>query len=225
MKQENLDTIAVLREAGTAVISDVFDNLGMEPMALANDLWPTTGERQRAFAGPAYTVNGVWKQGALKGDRDKLQAIDEMPEGSVAVWAANGAQGVCCFGDLLATAMKHRSVAGVVVDGGVRDLGFLRGLDLPMMIAYRTPVQALGRWKVTGCQGPVNVRGAIAESVTILPGDIIVADDDGVIAVPSVRAREVADLAASWESKDRAARDDIANGMKLLDAVDKHGSL
>ena len=88
MKQENLDVMAVLREAGTAVISDVFDNLGMDPMALANDLWPTTGERQKPFAGPAYTVNGVWKQGPLKGDRDKLQAIDDMRKGSVAVWAA-----------------------------------------------------------------------------------------------------------------------------------------
>jgi 4-hydroxy-4-methyl-2-oxoglutarate aldolase len=225
MKHENLELIAVLREAGTAVISDVFDNLGMEPLALANDLWPANGERQGPFAGPAYTVNGIWKQSALKGDRDKLQAIDDMPEGSVAVWAANGARGVCCFGDLLATAMKHRGVAGVVVDGGVRDLGFLRGLDLSMMIAYRTPVQALGRWKVTGCQEPVTVRGAIAESVTIHPGDLIVADDDGVIVVPFAKAGEVADLAASWESKDRAARDDIANGMKLLDAVAKHGSL
>jgi regulator of RNase E activity RraA len=225
MTRDNPDPLKVLREAGTAVISDVFDNLDMEPLALAVDLWPTTGERQRSFAGQAYTVSGIPQEGGQKSDRDKLRAIDEMPKSSVAVWAANGAQGVCCFGDLLATAMMHRGIAGAVVDGGVRDLSFLRDLDLPMMVAYRTPVQGLGRWKVVGCQEPVSVRGAIAESITINPGDIIVADADGVIAVPAAKADQVADLAAGWGSKDQAARDDIENGMKLLDAMDKHGSL
>jgi len=217
-------TVETLRKAGTAVISDVFDNLGLAPQALATDLWPTRGPGV-SFAGPAYTVAGESRLGANRGDRDKLQAIDDMVPGAVALWAGGNIRGVCCFGDLLASAMKCRGVAGVVVDGGIRDLAFMRQLDVPMMVRYRTPAQAIGRWKVTGVQQPVRVRGAVEEWVTVRPGDILVADDDGVIAVPQSLAETFAEKAAAWESKDSSAREDILGGMKLLDALAKHGSL
>ncbi|MCP4548548.1 MAG: RraA family protein [bacterium] len=225
MSKVSKETIAILKSAGTAVIGDVADNLGLKPEPLANDLWPTRGSESEPFAGPAYTVGGVPCTDGAKGDRPKLKAIDEMPEDCVALWAGNGMQGICCFGDLLASAMKCRGVAGVVVDGGIRDLGFLRTLELSMMVQYASPAQAIGRWRVTDCQVPVEVRGAIAERVTIHPGDIIVADEDGVIVVPAGRADEFARLAADWESKDQAAREDIMNGMKLLDAIEKYGAL
>jgi len=216
--------VETLRKAGTAVISDVFDNLGLTPLALANDLWPTRGPGV-SFAGPAYTVAGQSRLGANRGDRDKLQAIDDMGPGAVALWAGGDIRGVCCFGDLLASAMKCRGVAGVVVDGGIRDLAFMRELDVPMMVRYRTPAQAIGRWKVTQVQEPVRVRGAAEDWVVVRPGDILVADDDGVIAVPQSLAETFAGKAAAWESKDRSAREDILGGMKLLDALAKHGSL
>jgi len=216
--------VETLRKAGTAVISDVFDNLGLVPLALATDLWPTRGP-DVSFAGPAYTVAGETRLSANRGDRDKLQAIDDMVPGTVALWAGGDIRGVCCFGDLLASAMKCRGVAGVVVDGGIRDLAYMRELELPMMVRYRTPAQAIGRWKVTEIQQPVQVRGALEDWVVVRPGDILVADDDGVIAVPQSLAETFADKAAAWESKDTSAREDILGGMKLLDALGKHGAL
>ncbi len=218
------ETIETLRAAGAAVVADVFDRLGLVPPALATDLWPTRGPGG-SFAGPAYTVAGESRLGPNRGDREKLQAIDDMPEGCVALWAGGDIRGVCCFGDLLASAMKCRGVAGVVVDGGVRDLAYLRELDLPMLVRYRTPAQAIGRWKVTAAQVPVRVRGALADWVTVHPGDILVADDDGAITVPRSLAGQVAELAAAWESKDQTARADILGGMKLLEALAKHGAL
>lgn len=140
-------------------------------------------------AGTAYTISGCMQPGPWRSDREKLAAIDAMTPGVVAVFAGNG-------------------IAGVVVDGGIRDLGFIRSLDLPVMVRYRTPAQAIGRWKVTAVQEPVKVRGALQEWVTVNPGDAMVAE-----------------LAASWESKDQAARADIQQGMRLLDALDKHGAL
>ena len=224
MTPANQATVETLRKAGTAVISDVFDNVGLVPLALATDLWPTRGPGV-SFAGPAYTVAGESRLGANRGDRDKLQAIDDMVPGAVALWAGGDIRGVCCFGDLLASAMKCRGVAGVVVDGGIRDLAFMRQLDVPMMVRYRTPAQAIGRWKVTGVQQPVRVRGAVEDWVVVRPGDILVADDDGVVAVPQALAETFAEKAAAWESKDSSAREDILGGMKLLDALAKHGSL
>ncbi len=217
-------TVELLARAGTAVIADVFDTRGQTPPVMANDLWPTRGYGS-SFAGQAYTVNGISQTGSRQGDTEKLRAIDEMTDGVVAVFAGNDCQGVCCFGDLLASAMKCRGIAGVVVDGGVRDLAFLRELDLPMLVRYRTPAQAIGRWKVTDHQAPVKVRGALENWLVVNPGDIIVADDDGAIVVPLEMAATIAAEAAAWEAKDQSARQDILGGMKLIEALNKHNAL
>jgi regulator of RNase E activity RraA len=217
-------TLQTLLEAGTAVIADVFDTMGQLPPVLDNALYsiPETGIR---FIGPAYTVSGESHQDSVTGDRAKLAAIDEMPPGAVPVWAGNDIRGVCCFGDLLATAMKARGCAGVVVDGGVRDLAYLRTLGLPMMVRYRTPAQAIGRWQVVERQVPVQVRGALADWVTINPGDIIVADEDGAIIVPANLASAVAVQVAAHAATEIDAREEIRNGLPLLAALDKFGHL
>ena len=85
-------------------------------------------------------------------DRAKLAAIDGMTPGVVGVSAGNDIRGVCCFGRLLGSAMKARGCAGVVADGGVPDTSYLRTLGLPMVSRYRTPAQAIGRWRVTAHQ-------------------------------------------------------------------------
>jgi regulator of RNase E activity RraA len=216
--------LETLIEAGTAVISDIFDNLGRLPLVLDNALFPIPGEGIK-FAGPAYTIAGEAYSWSGKGDRSKLAAIDSMPVGVVPVWAGNDIRGVCCFGDLLAEAMKARGCAGVVVDGGVRDVSYLRTLHLPMMVRYRTPAQAIGRWRVLDRQIPVRVRGALEDWLTVEPGDVIVADDDGVIVVPAALLSDMASRVVEWADKDSQAREDIRKGTFLLDALEKYGHL
>ncbi len=213
-----------LVQAGTAVIADVFDTMGQLPPVLDNTMFPIpeTGVR---FIGPAYTIAGESDRESARGDRAKLAAIDEMPPGVVAIWAGNDIRGVCCFGDLLATAMKARGCQGVVVDGGVRDIAFLRTLGLPMLARYRTPAQAIGRWRVVSRQVPVQVRGALTDWVTVAPGDIVVADDDGVIIVPSKLCAEVAARVMAWIEAETGAREDISHGLPLLAALEKYGHL
>ena len=197
-------TLKSLSQAGTAVIADIFDNLGHLPPVLDNNLFPIPGPGVR-FVGPAYTIAGESRSWSGRGDRDKLAAIDEMSSGVVAVWAGNDIRGVCCFGDLLATAMKARGCAGVVVDGGVRDLAYLRGLNLPMMARYRTPAQSIGRWRVIDSQTPVRVRGALEAWVTVEPGDVVLADDDGVIIVPSAMVADIVSQAMETLAREAQA--------------------
>jgi 4-hydroxy-4-methyl-2-oxoglutarate aldolase len=214
-----------LLASGTAVISDVFDNLGLTPQSLDTGLFPILASAA-PFAGPAYTVAGesfTWSDGS--GDRNKLAAIDQMTLGVVAVWAGKDIRGVCCFGDLLAEAMKARGVTGVVVDGGVRDTAYLRNMGMPMMVRYRTPSQAIGRWRVTACQEPVRVRGAVTDWVTVNPGDLVVSDEDGVVVIPSDMVDEFDRRASAWAEKDHQARRDIKKGALLLDTLDKYGHL
>ena len=121
-----------------------------------------------AFAGPAYTVTGESVR-FTGGDRVKLAAIDNMPAGVVAVWASMDAKGVCCFGDLLASAMRARGCAAAVVDGGVRDTAFLAEFGMPVVARYQTPAQGVGRWRVTASQVEVRVRGALEEWLSVTP--------------------------------------------------------
>ena len=216
--------LKVLLDAGTAVISDVFDSLGRKPMVLDTALFPVKGAGD-GFAGPAYTIVGESEEWSSGGDREKLAAIDAMPPGVVPVWAGTDIRGVCCFGDLLASSMQARGCAGVVVDGGVRDTAYLRTLAMPVVARFRTPAQGVHRWKVKAAQLPVRVRGAIEDWVTVQPGDNVVADDDGVIVVPEQMLEEVSRRVAEWSSTESAAREDILRGTPLLEALAKYGHL
>ncbi len=216
------DTTAILQTAGTAAIADIFDQLHLLPPVLDNRLYPVL--EGSTFAGPAYTVAGEARTYS-GGDRLKLEAIDGMTQGAVAVWAGKDAEGVCCFGDLLATAMRARGVTAAVVDGGVRDMRFLRECGMPVYTRYRSPAQGIGRWKVTGYQAPVEVRGALCEWLTISPGDLIVGDADGLIAIPSAMVGQIAAAAGKLSTTESEARNDIANGLPLLAAIAKYGHL
>lgn len=217
-----MDIAAAFKDAGTSVIADVLDERGLRPGVFHDDVLPL--RKGVAFAGPAATIAGA-SEDYSGGDRRKLAAIDALTPGSVAVWAGGDIRGVCCFGDLLATSMQARGVAGVVVDGGVRDAAFLSGMDLPILARYVSPAQGIGRWRVTSVDGPVRVRGAIDDWVTVTPGDWIVADVDGALVVPQALAADVAEQTADWAGREGEARSAIAAGMPLLEALDRFGHL
>jgi regulator of RNase E activity RraA len=212
-----------LLEAGTAVAADVLDSLQVTPAVLAPSIAPVTPGLR--FAGPAYTVAGESQRSSSAGDRAKLAAIDAMPPGAVPVWAGTDIRGVCCFGDLLAEAMKQRGCAGVVVDGGVRDVSYLQTLGLPVRARYRSPAQAIGRWRVTACQEPVRVRGGIEEWVTVAPGDIVISDDDGILAISSGDAERVCEKVQAWSGTEVQSREAIRNGTSLVAALEEFGHL
>ena len=211
-----------LLAAGAAVISDVFDSLKILPLVLDNALRPVGPAS--AFAGPAYTITGEsirW----VGGDRPKLAAIDAMPTGVVSLWASMDAKGVCCFGDLLASAMQARGCVAAVVDGGVRDAAFIEQCGMPVVSRYVTPAQGIGRWRVTTSQVPVKVRGALAPWIEVSPGDIVVGDADGVIIIPQQLLESVTEKVIAWSQSETGARDEIRNGLPLLSALEKYGHL
>jgi regulator of RNase E activity RraA len=229
MKGDNLESEldnlkATLLNTGTAVVADIFDSYGLLPPVFDNSLTPMNGNNT-CFIGPAYTINGEKHTWTGAGDRTKLAAIDAMTPGVVPVWAGNNIRGVCCFGDLLAEAMKARGCAGVVVDGGVRDVNYLSKMGLPIVARYRSSAQSIGRWHVTDSQAPIKVRGALVDRITINPGDLILADNDGVISIPLNLVNDVQKRALEWAESESEAREDIKNGLPLLKALDIYGHL
>jgi regulator of RNase E activity RraA len=112
--------------------------------------------------------------------------IDGSKPGEVGVIVMEDGLDVAALGGLMGTAAKARGMAGIIAGGGVRDVAELRSLNLPVYAASVTPATAVSRWATVANNVPVECGG-----VTITPGDIIVAGEDGVVVVPKDRAAEV----------------------------------
>jgi regulator of RNase E activity RraA len=203
-------------------VADVLDQLGLPDQGLHPGFLPFPATAGK-LAGWAFTIRGqMAPYGRDAGDPDKMTACAELTEDTVSVWAGGG-EGVCFFGELIAIGMKERGCVGALVDGGVRDVGWLKDLDFPVFARYRTPVQSIGRWKVTGSGTPVSMPGATSGRVAIEPGDFILADDDGAIAIPAAVVEETLERAEAIGAKEKEIRADIAAGLSLADALAKYG--
>jgi regulator of RNase E activity RraA len=121
-------------------------------------------------------------------------AIEAMPDGCVAVVDALGVTDSGIFGDILALRMRKRGVAGVVTDGVMRDLAGVVGTGLPIWCQGAAAPPSVYGLTFVNWQEPIGCAG-----VAVFPGDVIVADDDGVVVVPSALAEEVATTGTEQE--------------------------
>jgi regulator of RNase E activity RraA len=205
----------------TSNIADVMDKMGVADRALAADFMPFPATAGK-LAGWAYTVMGQMAPYQGEGDPAKMKACQGLNPGDVSVWSGDG-DGVCYFGELIALGMKERGCTGALVSGGIRDVRWLGEHKFPVYARYRTPVQSIGRWKVTACQIPVYLPGATVRRVAVNPGDFIFADEDGAIVIPSALCVGVLAGAEHLTRKEVLIRDEIAKGLTLAQALEKFG--
>lgn len=135
------------------------------------------------------------------------RCFDTVEQGEVIVIEARGEAGSGTLGDILALRAKNRGAAGVVTDGGVRDYAAVQEIGLPVFTRGAHPA-VLGRKHV-----PWEYDVAVAcGNATVLPGDILVGDDDGVVVIPPHLAQEVAQAAYTKEHEDAWVADRVAEG-------------
>ena len=146
------------------------------------------------------------------GDNWMLHVAAEMLQpGDVAVLGTSSANTDGMFGDLLATSFRARGAVGLVIDAGCRDTAELREMEFPV---WSNTVNAKGTVKAT--IGSVNTP-IICAGALVHPGDVVVADDDGVVIVPKFHAARVAAAAAARETKESGTRKRLAAGELGLD--------
>lgn len=203
----------------TANLSDVLEELGLPDQALAPELRPVSGDR---LAGWAYTIRGEMAPYEGSGDPKKMEACHGIGPDEVSVWSGGGV-GVCYFGELIAVGMMQRGSTGALVDGGLRDIRAMREHGFPAFARYTTPVQSIGRWRVSNYQVPVALPGATVERVTVSPGDVVAADYDGAIVVPAARVEEVLTRVEAITEVEAKVRSALRAGMTLQEALDRFG--
>ncbi|MCA9543590.1 MAG: DUF1588 domain-containing protein [Myxococcales bacterium] len=191
----------LIRRAGaiaTSTFANALDDFGLGKKVLPTLKAVAPGMR---FAGPAVTVREkVGPMGAYSWREFKVGAIIEAAgPGDVVVVAMDGAN-VSTWGGMASMAAKTKGVAGLLVDGGVRDLEEMVEFGFPVFARHMTPTTGRGRLRVEAIGEPVRVDG-----VVVKPGDLIVADGTGVVVLPHRKAEKIVARAEEFAADDAAA--------------------
>lgn len=211
--------VAALTDAASAVVSDVLDRMGRRAQALdpaIRALWP-----EARFVGVAVPVVIVADQSEPELPYDgELTALDGLRPGDVPIFVVESGVQAASWGELFSCAAIGRGASGVVIDGLARDAAQIKALGFPTFARGLSPLDTFGRAVVTG----VDVE-ARAGGVDVSPGDVIVADVDGVVAIPRALAADVAEAVATKHRLEGDARDDLLAGLGLREVWEKYGVL
>jgi regulator of RNase E activity RraA len=202
----------------TAALADVMDELGHREQTLPPTIRPLTPGMR--VAGQAFTVEGVpsghddWDAAVRK----TLAMLGEVPADHVAVYQCNQHRSAH-FGELSATSLASRGVAGCVIDGGCRDVRRIVEEDFPVFARFVTPEDSTWRWEVTATQVPITIG-----TVRIEPGDWVVGDEDGVVVAPAEIAPDVLAAAEGKVGTEDAIRAAVREGVTPLEAYERYGT-
>ncbi len=217
--ESDRELIAQFRRVEVASVSDAIEQIMGKKMYMSHHMQSIFVSK---FAGFARTVQLKKDEGnkdpnALSG---MLEAIDQGGPDSVYVMAVEDGGDIAGMGGLMGTAMASRGYAGAVIDGGVRDVAYLRKIAFPVFATGIVPSTSVHHYRFSGGQIPLVCNG-----VPVNPGDIVVADSDGVVVVPRAQAEPVLTLAQQMDYKEHSMYAVIEQMKSIVEAVKKFGRL
>lgn len=206
----------------SSVVSDALDELGISKALSASVLRPI--HAGTSIVGRALTLRNIPQEGSpSKGAEAKISRLAEIEAHNLAqpgdVLVIEGVHGVSNIGGISAAIGKRQGEIGAIVDGGVRDVAECRSLGYPMWSRDVTPLT--GKWRIQTVQinFPVSIAG-----VSVVPGDLVVADETGLCFIPPDRAEEVLARAREILAAEARRQEDITAGMPVPDLANRAGS-
>lgn len=200
-----------LGKLDVASASDAMDKLGV-PCGLLG-LHPVVAGKH--ICGRAFTVHYV-PNGVVKGNVGDF--LDDVKPGEVVVIDNGGRLYCTVWGDIMTFVATNNGVAGTIIDGVCRDIPGIKANDYAIFSRSTYMVTGKDRVTVDYVNRPVAVSG-----VQVCPGDIILADDTGVVCIPDALAEQVADIAEGIEKAEQAIIAEVKNGATLKEARAKLG--
>lgn len=220
-----------LEKLYTPAVSDSLDELGCRSGVMKTGLSPIISGR--AVAGPAFTIEESEADPSMAkslAEMDPafvtsiLEAVFEnVLRGSMMVITTNGYNGSGAFGELMGTtALYYCGSVGAVVDGPIRDIPRLLEIDFPVWARGSIPTDSVGRAQFNGVGQMINCGG-----VEVNPGDIVFADQDGVVVIPvnNIDPEKVLKMAEERALDERRSRQEIREGRSLKEVYQKYGRL
>ena len=213
----DLSLLERLRQLYPAVVSDCLDRMGYRQQVMQPHIRPLYPEAR--MAGFAMTVHCV-EVDALPANEDdyykgELQAVDSLMPGDVMVVSTSTGS---YWGELLATASRYRGAVGIVADAYARDVERLIEMQFPTFVAGILATDSLGRIDIDHVGVPVECGGVIVK-----PDDLVLADYDGIVVVPSAVAEEAISRSEEKVSGENLVREKLAEGMPVWEAFRTYG--
>jgi 4-hydroxy-4-methyl-2-oxoglutarate aldolase len=207
------------RTVEVSSVTDAYEQLYGQKIYMTHDMRPLASTK---FAGHAVTVQlkkGEHKEGSAA-SQGMLDLIDESPAGSVYVMSVEDGVDYAGIGGIMATAMKFRGFTGAVIDASVRDIPQIRRLQFPVFSRGIAPSTTINHYRVSGKNVPITCAGA-----RVNPGDIIVADEDGVAVVPKDKAADVLKKAQELDNTEHTMYPFVEKFKSIKEAVAKFGRI
>lgn len=200
----------------TGAISDVLREFCLMDQALPGYLQPLRPER--AVAGLAFTVKSAPNTKVTGELTFRTQMLEEIAEDAFVVWDTSGDMDSTAWGGVMTATAVGKGIRAAVIDGGIRDTAQIKQKDFPVFYKYRSPNGSLGRCLITHYAIPVKIG-----AVMVRPGDVIVGDIDGVIAVPRKLAMDVLLRAEEILGNEKRIFQWVADGDSVQDITRKGG--
>lgn len=206
-------------EVSSSAVSEAVEQLTGHRAHMTNEVRFVVGS---PFAGPAVTLRLVRDDtaSATEAGLVAIKLLESAPAGSVVVAVLEGDKEFAVFGSTFAALAQSRKLAGFVVDGSVRDVSELRRLAFPTFARGTAPGSAGGHYRVAGTNVAVLCGG-----IEVTPGDVVVADEDGVAVAPKERYAEVMPVAKKWQSDKQALLPLIARYGSYLKAMQERDAI
>jgi 4-hydroxy-4-methyl-2-oxoglutarate aldolase len=200
----------------TGAVNDVMREFCLLEQALPSRIIPLRD--YHTVAGFAFTVKSS-PNVKIQGEMEfRTQMLDEMKEDDFVVWDTSRDDKATLWGGVMTATAKGKKLKAACIDGGIRDTHQILNAEFPVFYEYRTSNGSLGRCLITHFQIPVKIG-----DVTIKPGDIIIGDIDGVLAVPRKIAYEVLLRAEEIKENEKKIFSWVKEGQSIQDITKKGG--